>query len=205
MENKNKEPNSKIDSETRSKLFDFYESVKKGNQVLSAEELEIAIETLKLAQQTVKQNNRTNVRPQITANKKAEQNQVIPSKPVAAATPVKEKIPTNKALQLPAYNWFVTIHDGKPASNTFTGSGRKDITKGCLSTTTFNYKVFVSNVGNDDAKILVNCFKQLPWYKGALRKNLADTEYECSPKGLEKATKWLNAQWQKFMEDEKNE
>ena len=205
MENKNKEPNSKIDSETRSKLFDFYESVKKGNQVLSSEELEIAIETLKLAQQTVKQNNRTNVRPQITVSKKTEQNQVIPSKPVVAVTAVKEKIPTNKALKLPAYNWFVTIHDGKPASNTFTGSCRKDSTKGCLSTTTFNYKVSVSDVGKDTAKIIVNCFKQLPWYKGALRKNLADTEYECSPKGLEKATKWLNAQWQKFMEDEKNE
>ena len=92
MENKNKEPNSQIDSETRSKLFDFYESVKKGNQVLSSEELEIAIETLKLAQQTVKQNNRTNVKPQINASKKTEQNQIIPSKPVVAITPVKENV-----------------------------------------------------------------------------------------------------------------
>ena len=51
-------------SDSKRKLYEFYESVKQGNKCFSAEELDVAIETLKLAQQTLKQTNKPNLQKQ---------------------------------------------------------------------------------------------------------------------------------------------
>ncbi len=119
--------------------------------------------------------------------------------------PPKKETTVNKTLSLPGYNWFVTLHDGKPASNTFVGSRRRDTTKGHFSTTTFNYKVSVSNVGKENAKIIVNCFLEKPWYKGGAHQHLAEKEFECSVCGLTEANIYLNDQWQRFVEDNEND
>ena len=39
-------------SNSKKELYEFYESIKQGNKCFSAEELDVAIESLKLAQQT---------------------------------------------------------------------------------------------------------------------------------------------------------
>ena len=51
-------------SDSKRKLYEFYESIKQGNKSFSAEELDVAIESLKLAQQTLKQSNRSNLQEQ---------------------------------------------------------------------------------------------------------------------------------------------
>ena len=109
---------------------------------------------------------------------------------------------SDSPLPLPNYNWFVTLHDGKPASNTFTGSRRKNPKKGHFSTTTFNYKVSISNLGKENAKIIVVCFLEKPWHKGGGREPLAENEFECSPCGLSNAADYLNNECQKFMKDD---
>lgn len=186
-------------SDSKRKLYEFYESIKQGNKCFSAEELDVAIETLKLAQQTLKQTNKPNLQKQKV---KPNNENIISTNTVSPEVPITQEIENNKILPLPSYNWFVTVHDGKPASNTFTGSRRKDSTKGHFSTTTFNYKVSVSNVGKENAKIIVNCFLEKPWYKGGGRELLAENEFECSPCGLAEAVSHLNNECQKFMEDD---
>jgi hypothetical protein len=173
--------------------------MKQGNKCFSAEELDVAIETLKLAQQTLKQTNKPNLQKQKV---KPNNENIISKNTVSPEVPITQETENNKILPLPSYNWFVTVHDGKPASNTFTGSRRKDSTKGLFSTTTFNYKVSVSNVGKEDAKIIVNCFLEKPWYKGDGHKLLAENEFECSSCGLTEAADYLNNECQKFMEDD---
>lgn len=190
MENNRKD--NKIEEQTRSMLVDFYQTVKKGNQILSAEELEIAIESLRLAQKSINLTRRT---------PREETKKSPPSIMPLSATPPTEEKPIDNAVQLPAFEWFVVMHNGKPTSNVFTGSCRKDPQKGCLSTTTLNYKVYVENVGNDEAKFVVRCFKQLPWPKTRVKEDLSKREYPHSPKGLEEAKKRLNAERQKLMED----
>ena len=187
-------------SNSKKELYEFYESIKQGNKCFSAEELDVAIESLKLAQQTLKQSNQSNLQRQKV--KPSDEN-IVTQNTVSPEVPITQETGDNKTLPLPSYNWFVTVHDGKPASNTFTGSCRKDSTKGHFSTTTFNYKVSVSNVGKENAKIIVNCFLEKPWYKGGGRKPLAENEFECSPCGLEKVADYLNNECQKFMEDDK--
>lgn len=185
-------------SESKAKLYEFYKNIKQGSEILSSEELEIAIETLKLAQQTLKQTNRANSQNQtVDRNNK----NVVFAEAELSEIPVMEESQSNKTLPLPSYDWFVTMHDGKPASNIFTGSCRKDATKGHFSTATFNYKISVRSVGKDYAKIIVNCFLEKPWYKGGGRKLLAENEFECSVDGLAEAETYLNSEWHKFKED----
>lgn len=192
----------KDENEKRAQVYRFYENIKKGNQILSYEELEIAIETLKLAQQNIKQNNLNNTISQSNATKN-DKSKSASSKLNSVDTSKKEISSNDETLQLPNYDWFVSKQDGKPISNTFTGSHRKHTTKGHFSTTTFNYKVWVSDVGKENAKIVADCFIQLPWWKGGLRETLSRSEYECSPSGLNKATERLYREWQRFMKDTK--
>ena len=142
-------------SDSKKELYKFYEGIKQGNKCFSSEELDVAIESLKLAQQTLKQSNRSNLQEQ---KLKPKSEDIVSQNTVSSEVPITQETGSNKTLPLPSYNWLVTVHDGKPASNTFTGSRRKDSTKGHFSTTTFNYKVSVSNVGKENAKIIVNCF-----------------------------------------------
>ena len=103
-------------------------------------------------------------------------------------------------IELPSYNWFVTIHDGKPASNTYTGSWGTDPSRGCFSVTTFNYKVSIKNVGTDNARILCSCFLIKPWSEGAVKEEIDNAEYACSPRGLEQSVIWLNEKLSEFKE-----
>ena len=105
-------------------------------------------------------------------------------------------------IELPVYDWFVIINEGKPSSNTYTGSCGTDPAGGCLSVTTFNYKVSIKDVGTENARILCNCFLIRPWGKETVRETMSDTEYECSPEGLEQAALWLNKELGKFTESE---
>ena len=197
MKNTNKQ---KDENETRAKLFKFYENIREANQTFSFEELEIAIETLKLAQQNIKQNNLNNSK--LESNKaKVNKSSTTSLKPNSTDTSKKKTNRSGRVLKLPNYEWFVSAQGGKSTGNIFTGSYRKDATKGHFTTTTFNYKVWVSNLGKENEKIVVDCFIQLPWWKCGLRENLSRSEYECSPSGLKKATEQLDRELRKFMED----
>jgi len=95
-------------------------------------------------------------------------------------------------IELPNYNWFVTAADGRPASNTMTGSLGTEPDTGCLTRRTFNYKVFVSDVGKENVKLHAECWIQPPWNKGVLKENFESTEFECTQEGIETAAKWLS-------------
>lgn len=199
MGNTNKQ---KDENEKREQVYRFYENIKKGNQTLSSEELEIAIETLKLAQQNIKQKNLNNSNSE--SNKAKVNKSSTPSLNSNSTDTSKKK--TNRSggvLQLPRYEWFVPKQDGKPTCNIFTGSIRRNATKGHFSTTTFNYKVWVSDVGKETAKIVVDCFVEFPWWKRRLSETLSRSEYKCSPGGLKEATEEINREWQRFMKDTK--
>ena len=186
-----------IENEKKAKLFDFYKSVMQSNQLFSVEELELAIEALKMVQQTVKNNSfdielQNNTESTYTETTKAD-------------IPKTEESEENKTLTLPSYDWFVTTQEGKRVYNIFTGSRRKDATKGIFSTTTFNYKIYVSDEGKTNAKIMVSCFLEKPWCMGAVREDICKTEHQCSAFGLTEALVFLNEEWQKFREDNKIE
>lgn len=104
-------------------------------------------------------------------------------------------------IELPKYNWFVSNQDGRPVSNTFTGSCGTDPQNGFLTATTFNYKIWVTDVGKDESLIKGECFIQKPWSEGSAKEVIADTQFECSDEGIEKMTEWLNNLLAQFEEN----
>lgn len=94
-------------------------------------------------------------------------------------------------IELPNYNWFVTAADGRPSSNTSTGSLGTDPNSGCLKKRTFNYKVSVSNVGKEDVKLIAECWIQPPWNSKNKIENYETKEFECSADGIVLAAQWL--------------
>ena len=151
------------------KIKEFYDKLIVSNQIITNDEMEIALESIKVAQEVVSQKNRNDISPSIYINF-LDNDKFEIALFFESANKSENKEDYTKMSHLPSYKWFVTIHDGKPASNTFTASCRRDTTKGCLSTETFNYRVSVSNVGKEDAKIVVNCYVQSPWSENLLTK-----------------------------------
>lgn len=95
-------------------------------------------------------------------------------------------------IELPNYNWFVTAADGRPSSNTMTGSLGTVSNSGCLNKRTFNYKVSVSNVGKEDVKLIAKCWIQPPWNSENKIENYETKEFEGSADGIVSASKWLS-------------
>ena len=61
----------------------------------------------------------------------------------------------NTVVNLPSINWF-------KYGKIYTGSLGTDLLRGCLSCTTFNYRVQMISAGDGD-KLVAVCFFRLPW------------------------------------------
>lgn len=105
----------------------------------------------------------------------------------------------NNKLTLPLFHWFVSKFEGKPVSNTYTGSCGTDPNRGCMAVTTFHYKVFVKDVGQESSRIICECFVREPKGKDLIKKKFETTDFECSPHGLTQATEWLNEKYSDFL------
>ena len=88
-------------SNSKKELYEFYESIKQGNKCFSAEELDVAIESLKLAQQTLKQSNQSNLQRQKV--KPSDEN-IVTQNTVSPEVPIIQETGDNKTLPLPSYN-----------------------------------------------------------------------------------------------------
>lgn len=104
------------------------------------------------------------------------------------------------SIKLPNYNWFVNGQGSSCVTNRYSGSCGTSPTTGCVSVTTFNYRVFVEK--SDDAdnglKLIAECFLILPWNKGGSEEHLTRAEFEASPNGLSKAQMWLSNEVRKI-------
>ena len=88
-------------SNSKKELYEFYESIIQGNKCFSPEELDVAIESLKLAQQTLKQSNQSNLQRQKV--KPSDEN-IVTQNTVSPEVPITQETENNKLLPLPSYN-----------------------------------------------------------------------------------------------------
>lgn len=99
------------------------------------------------------------------------------------------------SISLPEDFWFV--QNGEITGNVFSGSVGTDPMKGCISETTFNYKV---SVEEKDTKFIViaSCYIQLPFNKGSEKINIEQQTFDLKKNGLSCAQKWLESKISEF-------
>ena len=101
----------------------------------------------------------------------------------------------NTVVNLPSINWF-------KYGKIYTGSLGTDPLRGCLSCTTFNYRVQMISAGDGD-KLVAVCFFRLPWNA---RTNVFEFKtgiFEATEFGIEIAENWILSQY--FIPNKKDE
>lgn len=93
-------------------------------------------------------------------------------------------------VKLPTIDWFMY-------GNIFTGSFRPDPSKGCLSQTTFNYKVKIIEY-KEVPYLVASCCYMLPWNSYSNMDELSIGRFEASSFGIEVAENWIRS---KFISD----
>lgn len=101
------------------------------------------------------------------------------------------------AIELPKYSWFVSGAGSSYVTNSYSGSCGTSPTLGCLSVTTFNYRVFVESI-DSDWKIVAEYYLILPWSEGGSIKELTREVFDNSQAGLDEAAEWLSVASQKY-------
>ena len=90
-------------------------------------------------------------------------------------------------VKLPIIDWFL-------AGNDYSGSFRPDISKGCLSQTTFNYQVKPYNDKNK-TYLMALCFYQLPWNATTNIDEAYIGRFEASAFGLDVCSSWIRSKF----------
>lgn len=85
-----------------------------------------------------------------------------------------------KLIELPSLNWF-------NFGNIFTGSVGTEPGKGCLNSTTFNYKVKITK----ENTLTVVCWFMLPWNASTNMSEAAIGLFNADDFGIEVAENWL--------------
>ncbi len=101
----------------------------------------------------------------------------------------------NSYVKLPSMNWFKHV-------KIYTGSLGTNPLRGCLSCTTFNYRVQMIFVDDVD-KLVAVCFFHLPWI---VRTNVFEFKtgfFEATVFGIEIAENWILSQY--FIPNKKDE
>ncbi|MBR3308947.1 MAG: hypothetical protein IKG00_03465 [Lachnospiraceae bacterium] len=101
----------------------------------------------------------------------------------------------NPYVKLPSMNWF-------KYGKIFTGSLGTDPLRGCLSCTTFHYRVQMISVGEVDELVAV-CFFRLPWNAKTNMFEFKTGIFEATEFGIEIAENWILSQY--FIPNEKKE
>lgn len=103
-------------------------------------------------------------------------------------------------IKTPPYNWFVNKSDNKPVTNIYSGSCGTDPKKGVAHLKTFNYKVYVVDIGTENAKFVAECYSVAPWNAGYKKEDISNKEATCSVNDLLELNEWLNQEHKKFIE-----
>ena len=104
-------------------------------------------------------------------------------------------------IKIPPYNWFINKSDNKPVSNIYTGSCNTESGKGTVHKTTFNYKVYVVDIGTENARFVAECFSVAPLDDSYKKQDIGSKEASCSDEGLIELNNWLNEEHNKFIEN----
>ena len=104
-------------------------------------------------------------------------------------------------IKIPPYNWLINKSDNKPVSNIYTGSCDTESGKGTVHKTTFNYKVYVVDIGTENARFVAECYSVNPWNDGFKKDDISNKEAACSDEGLIELNDWLNEEHKKFIEN----
>ena len=107
-------------------------------------------------------------------------------------------------INLPHYNWFFQIQEGKPVTNVYTGSSGTEPSTGCFTITTFDYSVYVDTTvikkkdadGNETEetepfKIVASWRYTYPFGHSPRFSEPVTKHFENTPEGLREAAKWL--------------
>ena len=97
-------------------------------------------------------------------------------------------------FELPEFGWFYRVHDKDTFKNTFSGSAGTSTERGCVSETTFNYRVFV-DVAADPKELVAQWYLAFPWNNVPPRSEPCEKRFECSEEGVKEAEKWLESEY----------
>lgn len=101
-------------------------------------------------------------------------------------------------IELPNRVWFLQKQGHKYLTNTYSGSLGTSPQTGCISTTTFNYRVYVKiTAENQPISFHAECFWRTPWSHGAKIVDFVECEFSISQDGLQDAENWLITQYGK--------
>ncbi len=104
-------------------------------------------------------------------------------------------------IKIPPYNWFINKSDNKPVTNVYTGSCDTEAKKGTTHKTTFNYKVYVVDVGTETEKFVAECYSITSLNDGYKKEEIGTKDATCSDDGLIVLNEWLNEEHNKFLEN----
>ena len=96
-------------------------------------------------------------------------------------------------INLPDLRWLVSRHEGRFVTNTYSGSAGTLSDGGCVSTRTFNYKVYVDISGGNESDfrlIAESCIIQ-PWHLGGKKTDPEKLILACTEDGVAQAAEWL--------------
>lgn len=94
-------------------------------------------------------------------------------------------------IQLPTLNWFQ--HE-----NAYTGSYGTDPLRGCLSVTTFNYRVQLITEDNN-SKIIATYYLEPPWNCKTYKREDVSKEFDGTASGIKAAEEWLLEGYKVFL------
>ena len=97
-------------------------------------------------------------------------------------------------IELPNYHWFVSRHEGRFATNIYSGSVGTAADAGCICGRTFNYRVFVDiSSGNEsEFHLIAESYLIQPWRLGGHKTDFEKSEFLCSEDGVAQAASWLS-------------
>ena len=97
-------------------------------------------------------------------------------------------------IELPNYHWFISQHEGRFATNIYSGSAGTLGDAGCIGTRTFNYRVYtnISSGNESEFRLIAESYIIQPWHLGGHKTDFEKTEFLCSEDCVVQATKWLS-------------
>ena len=96
-------------------------------------------------------------------------------------------------IDLPHYHWFVSKHEGRFVTNTYSGSMGTLPDQGCVSVRIFNYRVYVDISSGEESKfhLIAESYIIQPWHLGGHKTDAERAKFESSESGVNEAEEWL--------------
>ncbi len=97
-------------------------------------------------------------------------------------------------IDLPRYHWLLSKHEGRFVTNAYSGSMGILPDGGCLSTRTFNYRVYVdiSSGEENSFRLIAESYIIQPWSRGGEKTDFERAGFESSENGVNEAEEWLD-------------